>query len=69
MPRGERSKLGKTKKARRNRPRYAYFPIGKLPRGRYWVTAEVRDKTPWVVKDEKRLLVERATWYVRVTDS
>jgi hypothetical protein len=62
-PPGERSRLGAVAKGGGRH----VFPVGRLPPGRYRVTAEVRDDTPWVVKDEKNLLAERASWTVQVT--
>jgi hypothetical protein len=42
------------------------FPIGRLKPGRYRITAEIRDATPFVLKDDQSLLKERATWIVTV---
>jgi hypothetical protein len=42
------------------------FQASELPRGRYVVTARVVDPCEWVLKDDKRLLEERATWWVTV---
>jgi hypothetical protein len=64
-PKGELSKLGKAAGGRKN-PSHM-FPLGKLAPGRYWITAEVRDATKWVLKDPKNLLKERATWTVTVS--
>ncbi|MHC4550039.1 MAG: M64 family metallopeptidase [Planctomycetota bacterium] len=63
-PPGERSKLGKVVK--RKKTRTHVFPLGKLAAGSYRITVEVRDETRWVVKDDKHLLKERATWRVVV---
>jgi len=65
-PPGEPSKLGKMKKAKRGAPRAHYFPVGRLPPGRYAVTAVVKDETPWVLKDLRHLLEEREVWTVLV---
>ena len=62
-PVGDPSKLGKIRKGK---PVRHVFAAGKLPPGRYRVTAEVRDPTKWVIQDPKHLLVERETWWVRV---
>jgi hypothetical protein len=62
-PRGEASKLGKWVKGKP--PRHV-FPLGELPAGKWQVTAQVADRTPWVIKDDKHLLEERATWFVTV---
>ncbi len=59
-PPGVESRLGRFKS------NVATLPIGKLPLGRHLVTAEVRDPTPHVYKDEKHLLIERASWAVTV---
>ncbi|MHC4934485.1 MAG: M64 family metallopeptidase, partial [Planctomycetota bacterium] len=64
-PKGERSKLGKASGSRKDRTHV--FPLGKLTPGRYWITAEVRDTTKWVLKDPKHLLEERVTWTVTVS--
>jgi hypothetical protein len=63
-PKGERSRLGAVAKGAH---KAHVFPVGKLPPGRYRITAEVRDGTKWVVKDAKNLLAERASWTVEVT--
>jgi len=65
-PEGEPSRLGKRIKGRGKDPDRHVFPLGKLPAGRYVITAEVRDPTDWVVKDEKHLLKERVTWTVSI---
>lgn len=40
------------------------FEVSKLPPGRYVVTARVWDPTEWVLKDDRHLLEERASfWY------
>jgi hypothetical protein len=62
-PAGELSKLGKLAKGKVRRH---VFPVGKLDPGSYNITVEVRDETRWVVKDEKHLLKERASWRVIV---
>jgi len=62
-PAGEPSRLGK--KLKGNPVRHG-FAIGKLVPGYYRVTVEVEDRTKWVIKDEKYLLKERASWRVRV---
>ncbi len=63
-PEGDLSKLGKDLKGT---PRRHVFPVGKLEPGRYQITVEVKDTTKWVIKDEKHLLEERLTWWVRVS--
>ncbi len=63
-PEGDLSKLGKQLKGK---PRRHAFPVGKLKPGRYQITVEVKDATKWVIKDEKHLLEERLTWWVRVS--
>jgi hypothetical protein len=42
------------------------FDASKLTRGRYLVVARVSDPTPWVLKDPKFLLEERASFWVKV---
>ncbi|MFQ5843384.1 MAG: hypothetical protein ACE5JG_00175 [Planctomycetota bacterium] len=66
-PAGEPSKLGKRIKGGKSRPRRHVFPVGKLPPGVYEITVEVRDETPYVIKDPKHLLRERLSWRVRVS--
>lgn len=39
---------------------------GRLEPGWHRITAEVRDPTPWVLKDSKHLLEERRSWFVNV---
>lgn len=63
-PPGEPSALGREVKGK---PVRHAFPPGALAPGRYLVTAEVRDGTEWVLKDERHLLVERVSWTVAVT--
>jgi len=65
-PAGEPSRMGKRGKgAGRVKPHF--FPVGKLSPGRYAVTVQVRDTTPWVLLDPHHLLMERITWTVVVT--
>jgi len=65
-PPGELSKHGT--KARKGAKGFEFaFPLGKLPAGGYLITAEVRDDTDMVVKDEKHLLKERVSWTVKVS--
>ena len=65
-PEGEPSRLGKRVRGRGKDPDRHVFPVGKLPAGRYVVTAEVRDPTDWVIKDARHLLKERVSWIVSV---
>jgi hypothetical protein len=65
-PAGELRKHGKAKKGGRGKPKVHYLPVGKLPPGRYAVTAVVKDETPWVLKDLRHLLEEREVWTVLV---
>ena len=58
--------LGQKARKRKDGAYEHAFPVGKLPAGGYLVTAEVRDDTDWVVKDEKHLLAERVSWRVKV---
>jgi len=69
-PPGDLSKLGKVVKGKRKDKgkQFHVFPVGKLSPGRYRVTVEVRDETKWVIKDDRHLLKERATWRVIVED-
>jgi hypothetical protein len=64
-PEGEPSRLGKRGKAS-GRTKPHVFPVGKLEPGRYAVTVQVRDRTPWVLLDPDHLLEERITWTVVV---
>jgi hypothetical protein len=64
-PPGKKSNLGKVERGRKDERRH-YFPVGELAPGRYTVTAEVRDETDLVVKDDRHLLVERAVWSVDI---
>ena len=65
-PPGKKDALGTTRKAKDGSAEFI-FPVGRLKPGRYRVTVAVTDTTPWVLLDEKRLLEERKTWFVRVT--
>jgi len=62
-PKGKPSKLGKRIAGK---PRRFAFFAGKLAPGRYTVTVEVRDPTPWVIQDKRHLLMQRASWTVTV---
>lgn len=42
------------------------FQPGRLKPGRYRITAQVKDPTPWVLKDEKHLLEERRAWWITI---
>ena len=65
-PPGELSKLGKVAKSKGKAPRRHVFPVGELAPGHYRITVEVRHETKWVIKDDRHLLKERATWRVFV---
>jgi tetratricopeptide (TPR) repeat protein len=72
-PVGDLSKLGMALKKKKGEPRRHQFLLGKLPAGRYRITAQVIDTTkmkkerhPWVLRDPKRLLEERKSWWVTV---
>ena len=67
-PAGEESKLGREVRGRGSDPTRLAFPVGKLAPGRYKITVEVRDPTPWVIKDDQHLLAERETWWVSVNE-
>jgi hypothetical protein len=58
--------LGRAEKGPKGRVEKFLFDVSKLPRGRYVVTARVSDPTPWVLKDDKHLLEERATFWFTV---
>jgi hypothetical protein len=62
-PRGQPSKLGKWV---RGKPPRHLFPLQSLGPGKWKVTAQVEDRTPWVIKDDHHLLKERVTWFVVV---
>jgi hypothetical protein len=64
-PAGVKNVLGTTRKTKDGRVEHV-LPISRLKPGRYRVTANVADGTPWVLLDPKRLLQERKTWYVKV---
>ncbi len=65
-PLGELSEMGKVlKRDKKNGTRFV-FPVGKLPPGRWTITAKVWDQSPWVLKDEQHLLEEREMWWVTV---
>jgi hypothetical protein len=65
-PAGKKDALGTTRKTKDGSIEQV-FPVGRLKPGRYRVTAEVSDGTPWVLLDAKHLLQERKTWFVKVT--
>ena len=67
-PGGRHSRLGKARRGRRGVPPHHVFPLGKLEPGRYRVTAQVTDPTPWVVRDPTHLLEQRVTWWVTVEE-
>lgn len=56
----------KQQKAEKGKAARSVFQASLLPRGRYVVTAKVTDPCEWVLKDEKHLLEERASWWVTV---
>lgn len=58
--------LAKAVKGKGGRLERHAFAAASLPRGRYVVTARVVDPSPWVLKDDKHLLEERASWWVTV---
>jgi hypothetical protein len=64
-PPGERSALAKDAGGK---PRRSVFPAGSLASGRWLVTAEAKDSTPWVLQDPDHLLVERVCWRVSVAE-
>jgi hypothetical protein len=65
-PFGYPSDLGKVEKKGRRAERHV-FPVGDLDPGRYVVTVRVWDPTGWVLKDTKKLLEERASFWVTVS--
>jgi len=72
-PTGDLSKLGAPRKRKKGEPRRHQFDTTKLPAGRYKITAQVVDTTkmkkakhPWVLKDPKKLLEERLSWWITV---
>lgn len=64
-PQGKKDALGTTRKGKDGAIENV-FPVGRLKPGRYRVTADVSDPTPFVLLDEKHLLEERTTWFVKV---
>jgi hypothetical protein len=66
-PAGDLSKLGKPDKRKKGEPLRHRFALGELPPGRYRITAQVKDDCEWVLKDERKLLEERETWWVTVS--
>ena len=69
-PRGKLSRIAKKIKAKGKRekrvPPHSIFNLGKLGPGNWEITCRVRDRTRWVIKDEKHLLEERVTWRVKI---
>jgi IgA Peptidase M64 len=65
-PQGAKNALGTTRKGKDGATE-CLFPIGRLKPGVYRVTAVVADRTPFVLLDEKHLLEERTTWFVKVS--
>jgi len=69
-PRGKLSRLGKMVKAKGKRkkrvPPHGVFNLAKLGPGNWEITCRVRDKTKWVIKDERHLLEERLPWRVTI---
>ena len=56
----------KAEKGEKGKAVKSLFQAALLPRGRYIVTAQVTDPCEWVLKDPKKLLEERGTWWVTV---
>jgi hypothetical protein len=65
-PAGAQTPLGTTRKGKDGRVENV-LPIGRFKPGVYRVTVTVADRNPFVFLDEKHLLEERKTWFVRVT--
>jgi len=65
-PPGNKDAMGTTRKSKDGTRIEDVFPLGRLKPGRYRITAEVWDSTPWVLLDSKHLLEERKTWFVKV---
>ena len=71
-PSGKPSKWAKTVRGRgkgaKRIPTRSVFPLAKLPVGSWRVTAQVEDRTKFVLKDANHLLKQRTTWLVTVTE-
>jgi IgA peptidase M64 len=73
-PLGQVSAIGTLERRTKTAPTRFVFPVAKLGRGRWQVTAVVRDPASWpdipcqpaVLKDPQHLLEERETWWVTV---
>lgn len=63
VPGDEYARVEKAKGGRVDR---FLFDVAKLPRGRYFISCRVSDPTPWVLKDPKHLLEERASFWFTV---
>ena len=65
-PAGAPSDLGGRARTKRGEPVRHELAAGRLPPGRYTVTATAKDPTEWVLRDPNHLLEERRTWWVTV---